>query len=125
MLALKMRFRFAVAGGSVFVILLASAGRQVPGGAGQVYSSSPEIEAKRSSQEFRPDGDLSKPSWKRAQWMEFDNDAPGKSHHPEVATRVASVWTDTHIYFAFSSHYDSLNIYEGEDPKVERWQLWD
>jgi Carbohydrate family 9 binding domain-like len=125
MFALKSRFRFAVASGAAFVILFASAGGQVPAGVEQIYSSSAAIEAKRSSQEFLPDGNLSKPSWKRAQWMEFDNDAQGKSHYPEAATRVASVWTDTHIYFAFLSHYDSLNIYEGEDPKVERWQLWD
>ena len=57
--------------------------------------------------------------------MKFDHDASGKSHYPEVSTRAASVWTETHIYFALWSRYDSLNVYEGEDPAAERWQLWD
>jgi len=57
--------------------------------------------------------------------VQFDNDASGKSHYPEVATRVASLWTETDIYFAFLSRYDSLNTYEGEDAKPKRWQLWD
>ena len=97
----KIPFWFAAVNGAALVILLASAARQIPAGVEQVYSSSAEIEAKHSSQEFLPDGDLSKLYWKRAQWMEFNNDAQGKSHYPEAAARVASVWTDSHVYFAF------------------------
>jgi alpha-galactosidase len=89
------------------------------------YVSDVQLRAKRSPADFLPDGDLSKPSWKHAQSVEFDYDASGKSRYPEVSTRVASVWTETHIYFSFWCRYDSLNIYEGEDPAVERWQLWD
>src|SRR5467141_3798005 len=89
------------------------------------YVSDVQLRAKRSPVEFLPDGDLSKPSWKHAKSVEFDYDASGKSHYPEVSTRVASVWTATHIYFSFWCRYDSLNVYEGEDPTVERWQLLD
>ena len=89
------------------------------------YVSDVQLRAKRSPADFLPDGDLSKPSWKHAKSVEFDYDASGKSHYPEVSTRVASVWTETHIYFSFWCRYDSLNIYEGEDPALERWQLWD
>ena len=42
-----------------------------------------------------------------------------------LSTRVASLWTETYIYFAFWSRYDSLNLYEGENPNVERWRLWE
>ena len=125
MFAPIIRFWFAAVGGATFTILVVSAARQVPRDQGQVYSSSIEVEARHSSKAFLPDGNLAKPSWKHAKWVEFDNDASGESHHPEVTTRVASLWTDTHVYFAFWSRYDSLNIYEGEDPKRERWQLWD
>lgn len=118
------RFWFAAVGGATFLILVVSAARQVPQDKELGYSSSIEVESKHSSKGFLPDGDLAKPSWKHAKWMEFDNDAPGKSHYPEASTRVASLWTDTHIYFAFRSRYDSLNTYEGEDPERERWQLW-
>jgi len=91
----------------------------------QAYSSSTEVETRHSSSDFAPNGDLAKTPWKGAKWAKFDNDASGKFHYPEAETRVASLWTETHIYFAFSSRYDALNIYEGEDPKAERWQLWD
>src|SRR5215467_6910679 len=103
----------------------ASFARQAASAPEQAYSSSVQAEAKHSSVDFVPDGDLTKPSWKHAKWLEFDNDSSGKSHYPEAATRVASLWTETHIYFAYSCRYDSLNTYEGEDPKPERWQLWE
>ena len=91
----------------------------------QPYATDIQLQSKRSPVDFLPDGNLSKPSWKLAKSVEFDSDASGKSHHPELSTRVASLWTEIHIYFAFWVRYDSLNVYEGEDPKLERWQLWD
>lgn len=124
MFASKIRFcLFVIA--FVFATLTVSFARQASSKPEQAYSSSLEAETRHSSANFVPDGDLTKPAWKHAKWTEFDNDASGKSHHPEVTTRVASLWTEAHIYFAFSSRYDSLNIYEGEDPKTERWQLWE
>jgi len=89
------------------------------------YASDLRLLAKRAPADFLPDGDLSKAAWKHANSAKFDRDISGRSHHPEVLTRVASIWTETHIYFAFWSRYDSLNVYEGEDPAAERWQLWD
>jgi Carbohydrate family 9 binding domain-like len=91
----------------------------------QSYVSDLQIQSKRSQVDFLPDADPSKPSWKQAESAEFDTSASGKSHFPEISTRVASVWTDSNIYFLFLCHYDSLNVYQGEDPKVERWRLWD
>src|SRR3989442_5894307 len=91
----------------------------------QSYASDMQLQARRSSVDFLPDGDPAKPSWKHAESVEFDTAASGKSHFPEIATRVASVWTKTHIYFLFWCRFDSINVYQGEDPKAERWQLWD
>jgi hypothetical protein len=112
-------------GAVVFATLGVSSVPQTPSMSEPAYSSSVEAETKHASANFLPDGDLTKPAWKHAKWLEFEQDASGKSHYPEAATRVASLWTETHIYFAFSCRYDALNIYEGEDPKAERWQLWD
>jgi alpha-galactosidase len=124
MFAFKIAFWLAV-GGAAVAALSTSAVRQAATVPEQVYSCNIEVEARLSSRVFPPDGNLAKAPWKQAKWVGFDNDASGKSHHPEAATRVASLWTDTHIYFAFWSCYDALNIYEGEDPKEERWKLWD
>jgi cellulose/xylan binding protein with CBM9 domain len=88
------------------------------------YLSKIEAAAKYSAIDFTPDGDLSKKTWSHARWTEFDHDATGKIENPAVRTRVATVWTDRYIYFAFSARYDSLNTYEGEDISKERWELW-
>ena len=107
---------------ALFTSLLA---RHAASVAEETYSSNVQIEARRSSGDFVPDGDLSKAFWKRADAVEFDHDASGKTHYPEAATRVASLWTEKYIYFAFWCHYDALNVYEGEDPAKERWKLWE
>src|SRR5215469_10974727 len=124
MLAFKTRLCLFVAA-VMFTTVATFSARQAANEPERAYSSSVAAETKHSSTDFVPDGDLSKPAWKHAKWVEFDHDASGKSHYPEVTTRVASVWTETHIYFAFSGSYDSLNIYEGEDPQPERWRLWE
>jgi Carbohydrate family 9 binding domain-like len=88
------------------------------------YLSSSETVATYSSNDFALDGDLSKAAWKQAKWVEFDHDPTGKTENPMIKTRVAAVWTDRYIYFAFSGHYESINVYEGEDISKERWELW-
>ena len=112
-------------GAVAFVALATSSTRQTASKQEQAHSSRVDAEAKHSPKDFVPDGDLTKLAWRHSTWLEFDNDASGKSHYSELTTRVASLWTEEYIYFAFSSRYDSLNFYEGEDPKSERWQLWD
>lgn len=88
------------------------------------YSSDAHINAKRAAADFTPDGNLSKQAWKDVNWAEFSRDMSGKANHPEQATRIASIWTDKYIYFAFSCKYDALNVFEGEDSSKERWELW-
>jgi hypothetical protein len=88
------------------------------------YLSNVETTATYSASDFAVDGDLSKPAWEHAKWIEFDHDPTGKKENPSVKTRVGAVWSDRYIYFAFSGRYDSLNVYEGEDISKERWELW-
>jgi hypothetical protein len=89
-----------------------------------VYASGSKLEAGRAQADFQPDGDLGKQAWKRAKWAEFDHLLSGKEAYPAAATRVASLWTDHYIYFAFSCRYDTLNVFADEDPSKERWELW-
>jgi hypothetical protein len=98
--------------------------RSAPAQNDSQYSSDSESVATYSSNDFVPDGDLSKTAWKQAKWVEFDHDPTGKTENPAIKTRVASIWSDRYVYFAFSSHYESLNVYEGEDISKERWELW-
>jgi len=97
---------------------------QSPDRSEQTYSSSIVAIAKRAARDFSPDGNLSKEAWKRAEWVKFEHDVSGQSNQPSAATRVAALWTDQYVYFAFWCRYDSLNVYEGEDIVKERWELW-
>ena len=90
----------------------------------QAYSSDIQTEAKWSSADFTPDGNLAKKVWEEAKWVEFDHDVSGKLKHPGALTRVAATWTEDSIYFAFWCRYDSLNVYHDEDISKERWELW-
>jgi hypothetical protein len=91
---------------------------------GNPYLSSSEAVATYSHADFAPNGDLSKRFWKDAKWVEFDRDPTGKTENSSIKTRVATIWSDRYIYFAFSGQYASLNVYEGEDVSKERWELW-
>jgi hypothetical protein len=88
------------------------------------YLNNVEAIATYSSSDFSVDGNLSKTAWERAKWVEFDHDPTGTKENPSVKTRVAAVWSDRYVYFAFSGRYDALNVYEGEDISKERWELW-
>lgn len=88
------------------------------------YTSDVRITARRAAQDFVPDGDLSKPAWRETEWVTFEHDMAGKRAYPQSETRVASLWTPVHVYFAFRCKYATLNVYQGEDPARERWELW-
>ncbi len=88
------------------------------------YTSNVHIRSKYSPRDFIPDGNLTKKVWRHAKWARFDHDMSGRKVFPEAKTQVASLWTAKYVYFAFRCKYSSLNIYEGEDPAKERWELW-
>jgi hypothetical protein len=89
------------------------------------YAGNLTITSKLSDQDFVPDGDLSKKAWQKAEYVRFDQEALSRKIHPEVETRVASLWTARYLYFAFSSKYSVLNVFEGEQSAKEKWGLWD
>ncbi len=85
----------------------------------------PVIVSSFSSRDTRPDGDLNKPFWSAARRVSFDQAAFTRTPYPKSETRVASRWTQHYLYLAFWCRYQTLNVFEGEDPHVERWGLWE
>lgn len=81
--------------------------------------------AKFAPQNFIPDGDLQKSVWQTAASINFDHDVYAANSYPDHRTEVAALWTDNSVYFSFRCKYSILNIYDGEDPWIERWQLWE
>jgi alpha-galactosidase len=90
----------------------------------EAYTSNFQIEARFAGLDFIPDGNLKKSVWENASLACFDHDMSGRVAYPEIATLVASVWTEGCVYFAFKCRYLTLNLYEGEDVSKERWELW-
>lgn len=91
----------------------------------RVNSENPLIISTFSDVDIKPDGDLGKDLWSVARRVRFDQAALLRTRYPEAATLVASRWTAQYLYLAFWCYYQSLNIYQGEDPGPERWQLWE
>ncbi|HZR32953.1 MAG TPA: carbohydrate-binding family 9-like protein [Terriglobales bacterium] len=89
------------------------------------YTSQLHIASTFAMQDFVLDGNLEKDVWRRTQHVRFDTDWTGKRNFPELATEVASLWTEKFVYFAFRCKYSTLNVYEGEDSRKERWGLWE
>jgi hypothetical protein len=85
----------------------------------------PVVVSKFSSRDIRPDGELDKPFWSAAPRVSFDQAAFTRTPYPQAETHVASRWTRNYLYLAFWCHYQSLNMFDGEDPHAERWGLWD
>jgi Carbohydrate family 9 binding domain-like len=90
-----------------------------------VKQSHPVLVSEFSARDTQPDGDLDKHFWSTAKRVSFDEAAFTRASYPQSQTQVASRWTQDHLYLAFWCRYESLNIFQGENPDAERWQLWD
>jgi len=81
------------------------------------------LTSKLLASDFVPDGDVSKNVWKDAARVTVGD----RFSHKALAgseTQAASLWSARYVYFAYWCRYQSLNIYAGEDPAKERWELW-
>lgn len=90
-----------------------------------LYSSQHSTVSRFCPTDFAADADLAKPGWQYADKVFFDTSYWPETRFPEARTRVASLWSETYVYFAFWSRYTQLFTYVGEDPNVERVGLWD
>ncbi len=93
--------------------------------AAQPYTSNISLNSQHITRDFVPDGDLDKGVWKLMPRATFDHNYTGDKRYPELTTEVASLWSDSYVYFAFWCKYREINVYKGEDPAKERWGLWD
>lgn len=88
------------------------------------YSVDLKIHSALVARDFAPDGNLQKSPWRKAEWVGLV-DWSGRAAPTEFETRAATLWSTSRVYFAFSCKYSVLNVYENEDPAVERWKLWE
>lgn len=98
---------------------------EVPGSQPQSYVSNSQFISRFATQDFVPDGNLAKPAWRVASWVEVERDAFNRVKFPQAATEIASLWTPAYVYFAFRCKYTTLNLFEGKDSSKDFWTLWD
>jgi hypothetical protein len=89
------------------------------------YTSNVVLSSQRVANDFVPDGDLNKGVWRLVPHATFDHNYTGEKRYPGLTTEVASLWSEKYIYFAFWCKYHEMNVYKGEDPAKERWELWE
>ncbi len=77
------------------------------------------------TQDFVPDGDLTKPAWGAVSWVEVERDAFNRVKFPQSATEIASLWTPAYVYFAYRCKYNTLNLYDSKDTSKDFWELWE
>ncbi len=106
-----------------FACLLTAAGGAQNVAEKKQYIRKVTMTSKFLAADFVPNGDLSKDVWKDATRVTL-GDRISHKPLPGSETQAASLWTLRYIYFAYWCRYGSLNIYEGEDPAKERWELW-
>lgn len=88
------------------------------------YSSSLSIESRLCRKNFAPDGNLKKPVWEKAKWVEFDHDWAARHRYPKSLTRVACCWTPQFVYLAYWCKYSTLNLFKDGDPSRDTMGLW-
>ncbi len=114
-----------VFGCSCFLLFAANPERNRSEAKPEMQRDHPVIISEFSARDLRPDGDLDKPFWSTTRRVSFDQAAFARTPYPESETQVASRWTSRFLYLAFWCRYQTLNVFEGEDPHPERWELWD
>jgi len=121
------RNRFTALAGLVMLLggsLMVTAA-ETPSKNPDTYVSNSRFMSKFTNQDFVPDGNLAKPAWRVASWVEVVRDPFTGAKLPQAATEIASLWTPNYVYFAFRCKYTTLNLYEGKDPSKDFWTLWD
>ncbi len=80
--------------------------------------------ARRTSEELVPEGKASSPAWREIPRLSLVDTVTTETPSAESLTQVGVQWSPSLFYVAFWCRYSALNLYRDEDPRKERWQLW-
>jgi hypothetical protein len=92
----------------------------------------PIIEARRTTRDFEPNGDLSKELWQTARPARIECEAGDNSARPELSTTVRMLWSQHYLYIACECPFTALTMFESDnngrkrlDPNKDGGNLWD
>ncbi len=81
------------------------------------------LQSYRADAAWEPAADPATPHWRGIEGVRTTTDRYGKLV-PGAETVVRSRWTDSHLYFLFTSHFNDLHL-KSNPTKEETWGLWD
>ena len=85
----------------------------------------PTIKAAKIDADFEPDGDLSKPVWRKAAPGHIEYTLSDSSARPELSTEVCCLWSPQSLYIGFTCPYTRLTVFDPPAPQPKRIGLWD
>ena len=72
----------------------------------------PTVRAARLDQDFKPDGRLDKPAWRKARPARLEYGTADGSAYPAVSTTARLLWTPEYLYLGFESPFTELTVFE-------------
>ena len=72
----------------------------------------PVIQARRTTRDFEPNGDLSKELWQTAQPVRLEYESLDNSARPSVSTTVRMLWSQQYIYVAYECPFTTLTTFQ-------------
>jgi len=85
----------------------------------------PVLKAAHLDADFKLNGNLDKPVWKKAQPAHLEYQLADYVARPEISTTVRVLWSDQYLYLAYESPFTELTIFKPANLKTEREGLWD
>jgi predicted TIM-barrel fold metal-dependent hydrolase len=90
----------------------------------------PELQARRISQDFEPDGSISHPLWQTAQPVAVEQISETGASRAEMATSVRALWSEKYLYLAYECPFTQLTIFAPPRQGAKRIEkegacLWD
>lgn len=82
------------------------------------------LQSRHAPSDFSLTGDPERPEWKGIAGVVAAQDRFGKPL-PEARTEIRSRWTKTHLYFLFTSKYETLYLKPDHSTANETWGLWE
>jgi len=83
----------------------------------------PVLQARRTTRDFTPDGDLSKTLWQTVRPVHVDAQASNGLIRASLSTTVRSLWSANYLYLAFSCPFTKLTEFDPPQQEHKRYDL--
>lgn len=85
----------------------------------------PVLKAAHLDADFKLNGNLDKPAWKKAQPAHLEYQLADYLARPEISTTVRVLWSDQYLYLGYEAPFTELTVFKPANLKTEREGLWD